>query len=50
MKLKSSGTDRSVFGDTERDTLSGQNGSDLFFASLNDNVKDKSASETLLSL
>ena len=50
VKLKASGTGRTVFGDAEKDTLSGQNGSDLFFASLNDNVKDKAASETLLSL
>ena len=49
VKLKASGTGRTVFGDAEKDTLSGQNGSDLFFASLNDNVKDKAASETLLS-
>ena len=50
VKLKNSGVGRTVFNDTEKDTLSGQNGSDLFFAALNDIVKDKSASESLLSL
>jgi Ca2+-binding RTX toxin-like protein len=50
VKLKVSGTGRTVFGDADKDTLSGQNGSDLFFASLSDNIKDKSVSETLLSL
>lgn len=50
VKLKNSGADRTVFNDSEQDTLSGQGGSDLFFASLNDNIKDKAASETLLSL
>ena len=50
VKLKNLGVDRTVFDDVEKDTLSGQGGTDLFFASLNDIVKDKSVSETLLWL
>ena len=50
VKLKTSGVGQSVFGDNECDTLSGDNGSDLFFASLNGLVKDRAVSESLLTL
>ena len=49
-KLKNSGDDRTVFDDAvkDKDTLAGQSGNDLFFASLNDTFKDKAVSLALL--
>ena len=46
VKLKTTGTDRTVFDEGLKDTIKGDNGRDWFFASMGDNLKDKKSDET----